>query len=56
MDIKKLAPWNWFKDEETSEGRIVPVARPTQQGFYPFGQLHQEIDRIFDNNSIRVIS
>lgn len=49
MDIKKLAPWNWFKDEETSEERNVPVARSAQPGFYPLGQLHQEIDRVFDN-------
>lgn len=25
MDIKKLAPWNWFKKEEEENGSIVPV-------------------------------
>ena len=25
MDIKKLAPWNWFKDEERAESRNLPV-------------------------------
>ena len=25
MDIKKLAPWNWFKKEEVDGGGIVPV-------------------------------
>ena len=49
MNIKKLAPWNWFKDEEKSEGMNVPVVRQQQQNFYPLGQLHQEIDRVFDN-------
>lgn len=35
MDFSKLAPWNWFKDEETSKGEVVPVKRndivPAQQ-------------------------
>lgn len=27
MDFTKLAPWNWFKDEEESKSQIVPVKR-----------------------------
>ena len=54
MDIKKLAPWNWFKKEEEGAGEIVPVqhSRAREQGYplyNPVIQLHQEIDRIFDN-------
>ena len=25
MDIKKLAPWNWFKKEDEETGSVVPV-------------------------------
>lgn len=51
MDIKKLAPWNWFKDEEVAENKALPVLRPTDWEYpasYSLGRLHQEIDRIFD--------
>jgi HSP20 family protein len=50
MDIKKLAPWNWFKKEEEQEGKTLPVRRqdkPTQYAD-PFTQVRQEINRIFD--------
>jgi len=48
MDIKKLAPWNWFKKEQ--EGKMLPVRRQETQTPYadPFVQIRQEIDRIFD--------
>lgn len=48
MDIKQLAPWNWFKDEEASEAKHVPVSRAGQNYYTPLTQLHQEIDRMFD--------
>ncbi|WP_181443364.1 Hsp20/alpha crystallin family protein [Legionella pneumophila] len=49
MDIKKLAPWNWFKEEET-QNKSVPISSTTGQNYIsPLSQLHQEIDRIFDN-------
>lgn len=52
MNIRQLAPWNWFKDEEQSEARSVPVGRAgprNNQPYYtPLSQLHQEIDRMFD--------
>lgn len=46
MDIRKLAPWNWFKDED--EATSVPVSRPMQPDLFPLGQLHQELERAFD--------
>lgn len=49
MDIKKLAPWNWFKDEEASETKHLPVSRAGQNYYTPLTQLHQEIDRMFDS-------
>lgn len=53
MDIKKLAPWNWFKKEEDA-GKFVPVQHSGtgEQGYplyNPATQLHREIDRIFNN-------
>jgi len=56
MDIKKLAPWNWFKKEEEDSSATVPVKRVDQQGAvteggsdHPIVQLHREMDRLFDN-------
>lgn len=43
MDIKKFAPWNWFKKEEEEAGSSVPVVRSDglngttapSRGFFP---------------------
>ena len=50
MDIKKLAPWNWFKKEQEQNGKMLPIKRQESQSQYadPFLQIRQEIDRIFD--------
>jgi HSP20 family protein len=49
MDIKKLAPWNWFKKEQ--EGNTLPIRRQDTQTQYadPFTQIRQEIDKVFDS-------
>lgn len=46
MNIKKYAPWNWFKDEE----QHVPVQNiPRHQSpADPVNHLHNEIDRLFN--------
>ncbi|MCL7489273.1 MAG: Hsp20/alpha crystallin family protein [Desulfobulbaceae bacterium] len=57
MDIKKFAPWNWFKKEEEEAGARVPVVQKTDtQPVYteggvlnPIVQLHREVDRIFED-------
>lgn len=57
MDIKKLAPWNWFKKEEEQSGASVPVvqrsdAHPSysEEGPQnPLLHLHREVDRLFEN-------
>jgi len=56
MDIKKLAPWNWFKKEEEESGATVPITRQERQSvfgenapYHPMIQLHQEMDRLFEN-------
>ena len=54
MDFKKLVPWNWFKKEEEGTGSALPI-RSTDQGTPgrqlngPIGQLHQEMDQLFDH-------
>lgn len=53
MDLKKLAPWNWFKKEDESNEYRVPVKRSNagrNEVSYPtaLSSLHDEIDRLFD--------
>lgn len=49
MDLKKYAPWNWFKKEEEQQVTALPVQRPGQlHRDNPLAQFHQEIDRVFD--------
>jgi len=47
MNIRKYAPWNWFKQEEQED---VPVRnRQTQLATSdPVRHLHSEIDRLFN--------
>lgn len=48
MDIKKIAPWNWFKDEESTHSGNLPINR-TEPGYQaPMAQLHEEVERLFD--------
>lgn len=56
MDIKKLAPWNWFKNEEEESGATVPVKRTDKQfsfgegpSHHPVVELRREMDRLFEN-------
>ncbi|GLI33181.1 Hsp20/alpha crystallin family protein [Desulforhabdus amnigena] len=50
MDLKKLAPWNWFRKEEEEQPISLPVQRHGQlRSYSPIAQFHQEIDRMFDN-------
>ncbi len=49
MDWKKIAPWNWFRDEEqeTSVPARRAGPRPTAGGD-PLTTLRSEMDRLFD--------
>jgi HSP20 family protein len=55
FDLKKWAPWNWFKKEQEEQGSAA--ALPLQRGALTTGspalspvlQLHREIDRLFDD-------
>ncbi len=53
MEIRKLAPWNWFRKEEEESGGSLPVhttsrTKPQRQLQGPIGQLHREMDQLFD--------
>lgn len=64
MNIEKLKPWNWFKHEDNSEHQI-PVSKkeafsevfsggntivsPQHSAIGSLLQLHQEMDRLFDD-------
>lgn len=53
MELKKLAPWNWFKNEEEND-HTVPVKhgdkRPLYSGRHhdPMLQIHRDVDHLFD--------
>ena len=53
MELKKLAPWNWFKKEEEIE-HSIPVKHTEKGGYYPERyydptlSIHRDIDRLFD--------
>ena len=53
MDIKKLAPWNWFKKENEENGHTVPVnysnKSSSRYSTTPSSGLHNEMDRLFDD-------
>ncbi|MGE3844267.1 MAG: Hsp20/alpha crystallin family protein [Vicinamibacterales bacterium] len=55
FDLKKWAPWNWFKNEQEEQqaGALLPAQRsglPVAGGaVIPILQLHREIDRVFDD-------
>jgi HSP20 family protein len=48
MDWKKIAPWNWFEEEEQSVHRAAPSHRiaPSQD---PIAAMRFEMDRLFDD-------
>ncbi len=47
MDFSKLAPWNWFKEEQS--GKSVPVRHEehTTESSASLHDLHTEFDRLF---------
>lgn len=57
IDLKKWAPWNWFKKEQDSRqaAASVPVSKSEAPGALPSAsldpllQLHREVDRLFDD-------
>lgn len=57
FDLKKWAPWNWFKKEQDAQEspRGVPVTKanlpmsPSSPSLDPLLRLHHEVDRLFDD-------
>jgi len=51
MELKQLAPWNWFKKEEEQQGTALPVLRRGAPANYPasLAQFHNEIDNLFES-------
>lgn len=51
MKMNKLAPWNWFKNEEEQQGTMMPVRRDESRKYvsHPLLQIHDEIDRMFND-------
>ncbi len=57
FDLKKWAPWNWFKKEQDADQGAgnVPVAKtnlstnPPSPSLDPLLQLHREVDRLLDD-------
>jgi len=54
MNLQTLAPWNWFKHEDVAPDSTIPVKRNfsnsnlPSRNEHPMLQLHQEIDRLFE--------
>ena len=48
MDWKKIAPWNWFKEEETPAPATQMPAR-FHASSDPFALLRTEMERLFDD-------
>lgn len=53
MDIKKIAPWNWFKKENSDNVLSIPVKndKNTENRYskHSLSILHDEVDRLFDD-------
>lgn len=49
MELKQLAPWNWFKSEQESGTGGLPVTRGGAAGAYPapLARFHEEFDQLF---------
>lgn len=53
MDLKRLAPWNWFKKEQEQEldVPVLPARRQDASAHedHPIMRIHNEIDRLFES-------
>lgn len=51
MELKQLAPWNWFKTEQENGTRPLPITRGGSARTYPapLARFHEEFDQLFDN-------
>ena len=51
MNFEKLAPWNWFKNEDEQKASMVPVKHASDTHVLPVSlhDLHNEFNRFFDS-------
>jgi HSP20 family protein len=55
MDLKKLAPWNWFKNEnEEAAATPVRINRPREHAgivepYHPLYHFQSQMERLFDS-------
>lgn len=51
MDLKKLAPWNWFKNEDVEKQNIPVSYKDRNSSNFPasFADLHREMNRMFES-------
>ncbi len=55
MDMKKLAPWNWFKKEHENADKTIPVRRDITSSEvsrvpdHPLHRFYLEVDRLFED-------
>ncbi|WP_020589972.1 Hsp20/alpha crystallin family protein [Desulfobacter curvatus] len=53
MNIKKIAPWNWFKKENEDSGLTIPVKynkeKKSNYSAHSLSSLHDEMDLLFDD-------
>lgn len=50
MELKQIAPWNWFKKEQEGQVSMVPIARRDAANRYPMlPRFQNEFDQLFDN-------
>jgi len=51
MELKQLAPWNWFKKEQDEYSKRVPALGDNGRDTYPasLARVHDAFDRLFED-------
>ncbi|ADD67836.1 heat shock protein Hsp20 [Denitrovibrio acetiphilus DSM 12809] len=50
MSVKKLVPWNWFKNEEEEEKTSTDIVKNRIGSFeHPFHRVQREMDNLFNS-------
>ena len=47
MNLQKLSPWNWFRQEQAQSGELMPGQ--AGRDLDPFSRMHREMDRMFED-------
>jgi HSP20 family protein len=50
MELKQIAPWNWFRSEQETEGKRLPMVRRSNDAYpAPLARFYSEFDQLFEN-------